>query len=159
MKYCPGGWALNYNEVFLNVAKMKDTVISSFPWTVSFAKEMLWVISLQHKLEHLCLNVIKYSLNNAIMCVFYLLYTYRELLIASSRQRQEEKTRELKWKLLFFFFFFGWSRLNTHEIDSDMFTHKNSIIIAWIGLLISMKTQSNALFSSGNGIRIWFNLN
>lgn len=156
MKCCLGGWALSYNEVFLNVAKIKHTNISPCPWTISFAKETLQVINLQHKLQHLCLHVIESSLNTFIMCAFHLLYPYQELLIASSSQRLESKKRAEGKTLCFFL---GWSRLNTHKIDSDMFTHKNSIILAWIGLLISMKAQSNALFSLANGVRIWLDLN
>lgn len=156
MKYCPGGWALSYNEVFLNVAKIKDTVISSFRWTANFAKETFRVISLQHKIEHLCLNVIQSSLSNSILCVFHLLYIYHESLIASPRQRQEEK-RVMKWKLHFFSL-----KVKQAEHTWDWFWYvysQDSIIVAWIGLLISMKTQSNALFSPANGIRLWFNLN
>lgn len=44
------------------------------PWTTSFAKETLRVISLQHQLEQLCLKAMNSSLNNSITTIFYQFY-------------------------------------------------------------------------------------
>lgn len=64
------------------------------------------------------------------MCFFHLLYTYLWINDSKPKAKGKESWSES-------LIFLGW----THKIDSDVFTHKNSIIIAWIAWLISMKTE------------------